>query len=202
MIFLIALLASASADTCGTSISSYTVGDRVPVCVIFDDGIESKTITFQPKLDEYSAVEVKGIYKGLGATGNWKLAVQAESSNVTDSLQYLQSGTLNGTSDFVAPVYSVVIRMNDGKVDEVVWDNGCDLCNDECKTDTKDVCTIDLCDLNNNSTDVGSDCDPKIYVSWIGKDKDGNYLVSAGYRISQFRKYSLYDSYNSAKKSF
>jgi len=136
-----------------------------------------------------------------------------------------------------------------GKVEKVTWDNGCDLCDDGCKTVTADICTVDLCSLstnttnttnrdttgnnstnNNNSTDTSnstdtnnstnttpttpttptntpdlnmlSDCDPKVYVSWIGKDKDGNYLMSASYRISQFRKYSLYASYNSAKKSF
>mmetsp|Transcript_1370 Transcript_1370/g.1356 ORF Transcript_1370/g.1356 Transcript_1370/m.1356 type:complete len:143 (+) Transcript_1370:200-628(+) len=142
------------------------------------------------------------MFVGIQATGNYSLAVQAEAGSNTTFRQYIQTGAHN-VSDFVAPVYSVVVEMKDGKVKDVVWDNDCDLCDYGCLTDTGDVCTVDLCSLNTNSTDpLKSDCDPKIYVSWMGKDDSGNYLMSAGYRISQFRKYSLYDTYKSAKKSF
>ena len=46
-----------------------------------------------------------------------------------------------------------------------------------------------------NSTNCGfsnsTSCDPKIYVSFIGTDSSGNYLESAGMRISRFQQYSI-----------
>ena len=50
-------------------------------------------------------------------------------------------------------------------------------------------------------TDEQTDCDLKIYVSWFGTDKDGNYLISAGKRLSAFRSWSLKSAYESASQT-
>ncbi len=43
----------------------------------------------------------------------------------------------------------------------------------------------------------GSNCDPKLLVSFIGTDKNNRYMKSAGMRMSQFNKYSINSIYQS-----
>jgi hypothetical protein len=46
-----------------------------------------------------------------------------------------------------------------------------------------------------------AECDPKIYVSFIGTDSNDNYMESAGKRISRFRQFSVGQMYGSAKSA-
>ena len=39
-----------------------------------------------------------------------------------------------------------------------------------------------------------------MYVSWYGTDKNGDYLLSAGQRLSQFQSNTAKDYYNAADK--
>ena len=55
--------------------------------------------------------------------------------------------------------------------------------------ETKDNC-------NNNK------CDPKIYITWFGTDKNGNQLKSSNLALSKFKKYSISSLYNSVKNMF
>ncbi len=47
-----------------------------------------------------------------------------------------------------------------------------------------------------------AECDPKIYISFVGSDACSNYMESAGKQISRFRQYSVSDMYISAKNAF
>jgi hypothetical protein len=100
--------------------------------------------------------------------------------------------------DKVATVFSAVVKMDDGEVDEVEWDNFCDMCDDDClELEDEEVCAEDLCD-----PDKSEDCDPRFYISWMGKDSDGRRLTSASFRLSQFRKYSMVETFGNAKQDF
>jgi hypothetical protein len=44
--------------------------------------------------------------------------------------------------------------------------------------------------------------DPKIFLSWIGTDKNGNYMLSQTKRISRFTEYSVGNVYQDALKIF
>ena len=99
---------------------------------------------------------------------------------------------------YVAKVFSVVITLKSGKVDKIEWDNFCDICDKKCiKWKDEEVCAESFCKSGKES-----DCDPRIYITWIGTDSNDENLLSAGYRISQFRKYSVYSMYSQTKSKF
>ena len=80
----------------------------------------------------------------------------------------------------IAHVYSVVVKLDDGEIDEIKWDNYCDMCSDDCiELEDEEVCAEDIDDC-----DSLEDCDPRFYVSWMGKDSDGILLTSASFRLS------------------
>jgi hypothetical protein len=100
--------------------------------------------------------------------------------------------------EYVAKVYSVVITLKSGKVKKVEWDNFCDICDKKCiKWKSEEVCAESFCKSGKES-----DCDPRIYITWIGTDGNDENLLSASYRISQFRKYSVYSMYSQTKSKF
>lgn len=100
--------------------------------------------------------------------------------------------------NYVGGAYSVVVTLKGGKVKKIEWDNFCDICDDKCiKFDDEEICATKMCKAGS----LG-DCDPRIYVTWIGTDGNDENLVSASYRISQFRKYSIFKMYSQARDKF
>jgi hypothetical protein len=90
-----------------------------------------------------------------------------------------------------------------------VWDNACYDCEDKCENNIISISEIDRkktmnyqnCyetkdNCNNNK------CDPKIYITWFGTDKNGNQLKSSNLALSKFKKYSISSLYNSVKNMF
>ena len=106
----------------------------------------------------------------------------------------------------VVPIYSAVVRLEDGKVTSVEWDNDCFDCTDLCMTtQITDKITEKNCRTKAEECTGGLssyNCDPKIYVTFIGTDSNGNHMVSAGLRISRFRQYSISQMYTSAKNTW
>ena len=49
---------------------------------------------------------------------------------------------------------------------------------------------------NTGDNDTGK-CDLKLFVSWIGTDKDGVSLISASGKLSNFANYNLSSMYDS-----
>ena len=183
---------------------NYSIGDSVPVCVVFSN---DKTIAFKPTLDKYSAVEVPESYQEIKSESDQEnesesdqenepethIEVQLKAGGVTSSsLPYIRNGQ-------VAPIMNVVFRVDEGEVTEVIWDTHCDLCDEKClEFEGEEVCSF----KKPSSTIDYKDYKLKVFMSWIGTDSDGFHLTSAGYRMSQFRKYSLYKNYEEARKSF
>lgn len=177
-----------SANSLCEDSENYSIGDSVPVCIAFSNG---KTIAFKPTLDKYSAVEVSESYQEMNLESDIK--VQLKAGGVTSpSLPYIRNNE-------VAPIMNVVFRLDEGEVTEVIWDTYCDLCDEKClEFEDEEVCSFN----KPSSTTDYKDYNLKVFMSWIGTDSDGFHLTSAGYRMSQFRKYSLYKNYEEARKSF
>ena len=172
---------------------NYSIGDSVPVCVVFSNG---KTIAFKPTLDKYSAVEVsesyQESYQEMNSESDIKVQLKA-GGVISSSLPYIRN------DKEVAPIMNVVFRVDEGEVTEVIWDTHCDLCDEKClEFEGEEVCSFD----KPGSAIDYKDYNLKVFMSWIGTDSDGFHLTSAGYRMSQFRKYSLYKNYEEARKSF
>ena len=119
------------------------------------------------------------------------MSVSGVSNEPTPWMYFIHDGK-------VAHVYSVVVKLKDGEIDEIVWDNHCDMCSDDCiELEDEEVCAEERDDC-----DSAEDCDPRFYISWMGKDSDGLALTSASMRLSQFRKYSMNQAFDNAKQDF
>ena len=102
--------------------------------------------------------------------------------------------------------------MEEGKIYEIVWDNGCFDCTNNCQenivtssvfnstiTQTYENCyETETCTSDNQV----SNCDPKFYITWFGTDKNGNQLKSANLALSKFKHYSINSLYDSVKNIF
>jgi len=71
-----------------------------------------------------------------------------------------------GTTIFYANLYNLVIRLTDGIVTELVWDNTCGICSDlSCYTDAMDDGqATNLCEVQSTckGTTYTASCDPKV----------------------------------------
>lgn len=107
----------------------------------------------------------------------------------------------------------MVIKLDKGAVQDVVWDNGCYSCltASDCYTNNvTDIiynnstyqyknCKQALCDTTQTTV---FQCDPKFYVTWFGTDANGNQLKSSNLAMSRFRDYAIGSLYDSAKSAF
>ena len=217
MLFILSsLIILAQAEfSCLNTNASYKTGDLVTICVYLSStnftldasAISSGPyIAFQSKLDTYSAVRLNNSYTALHSSSNcsplnttdytncsmsYSIVLVSDNSVQTPAAPYLKD-------TLVAIVFSAVVTMESGKVTMVEWDNSCDMCNAGCLSwNNQTVCADNECAMGSEG-----DCDPRVYVSWIGTDSDGNNLLSAGYRMSQFRQYSIFQMYSDAKGKF
>ena len=101
---------------------------------------------------------------------------------------------------------SVVIRLEKGKVESIIVEDLQEACSETAKVEpilkanfgnstenAAKLCPADACANNEDGA-----CDFKLFVSWIGTDKNNNNLVSSGERFMNFKNYnlsSLYDSF-------
>lgn len=201
---------------CEVSSGSYKTSDEVTLCVFlsqvdFTNATSLITpgpyLAFKSKLDEYSAVRLSNSYLSIvtsecpgvdvNSTAYTNCSMSYAITVASDNL--VQSTSVPYLKDYlVATVFSIVVTLDNGKVTKIEWDNYCDMCNDQCMSwGIEEVCADKEC-----AVETEGDCDPRVYISWIGTDKDGNNLLSASYRMSQFRKYSVYQMYSDAKGKF
>jgi hypothetical protein len=115
---------------------------------------------------------------------------------------------------FVYPYMTAIISVKKGVVQGVSWDDGCYFCSAEtCEPNLYNFPTNVSSQINgqgytcyNKLATCGggnsSSCDLTIYVGWTGTDIKGNYLSSAGLRMSQFEKYSISKYFKNLASSF
>ena len=106
----------------------------------------------------------------------------------------------------------MVIKVKEGKIYEIVWDNGCYDCTDKCTKKLKtyagdeknSTMTYENCygpEISECSADKGN-CDPSFYITWFGTDKNDRQLKSSNLAMSKFKQYSIESLYLSVKGIF
>jgi len=144
------------------------------------------------------------------------------------TLTYSPSNTGVATGDITTiPVYTAIIQMDNGVVSNIGWDDGCFFCaentdtcafsafnanaslpiadstlrgcrkaSDECYADafTNDQAT----NTTGNATLTAGNCDLKIFLTWTGTDRNGQYLRSANKRFSRYRAFGVATAYQAA----
>ena len=99
---------------------------------------------------------------------------------------------------------TAIIHLSMGKIKTIVWDSGCNLCGGDsdglkCMGDNTTVacssswwggsavdCSDCYADISRVCGVGGSGCAPKIYFAWVGTDKHGQNMLSAGRVLSRF----------------
>ena len=107
--------------------------------------------------------------------------------------------------------------MEEGRIYEIVWDNGCFDCSKSCEENiisnsiynnsiihTYNNCyETEACSNNKtNTSPSSSNCDPKFYITWFGTDKNKRQLKTAGLAMTKFKHYSIVSLYSSVKGLF
>ena len=114
------------------------------------------------------------------------------------------------------PLFNLVIKVDEGTIYDVVWDNHCYTCNtndlcyeqptvlsiyndsvstkyENCKASVSDCKAFDESSFS---------CDPKFYITWFGTDKNKRQLKSANLAMSKFKQYSIGSLYKSVRDVF
>ena len=107
-------------------------------------------------------------------------------------------------------MFNLIIKMEEGKIYEIVWDNGCFDCSNSCEKGIKSVsvlnsnittsyenCYEGSCNSGNSKV-----CDPIFYVTWFGTDKNKRQMKTAGLAMTKFKNYSVQSLYSSIKNIF
>eukprot|EP01083_Nonionella_stella_P197937 727253_1 len=153
---------------------------------------------FGTRVDIYTLVTVSGSNLGEQVAGNNSLnwlsradvGVQFEAGNKTTKTMLARKYDAEEDTAWVFTQLSVVIILDQGHVDEVIWDTGCYSCDAA-------HCIKGNCAINQDDCQAGTNkCDFSAYVSWYGTDGTGRYLLSAGQRLSQFQSVSAKSYYD------
>eukprot|EP01127_Copromyxa_protea_P005269 TRINITY_DN15221_c0_g1_i1.p1 TRINITY_DN15221_c0_g1~~TRINITY_DN15221_c0_g1_i1.p1 ORF type:complete len:229 (-),score=36.67 TRINITY_DN15221_c0_g1_i1:59-688(-) len=148
---------------------------------------------FVPRVDQLALLQTSK------STLNWTKTPQLDGLSV-----YLQIGTdgdavkssrkLYWQGDYIVGSFAAMIRVEEGVIQSIQWIDGCRECGEESCVDESCAIHRDVCEENE---EYGS-CDIKIYLAWIGTDRDGNRCTSAGRLPSNFRLFSLTPAYEQA----
>ena len=109
-------------------------------------------------------------------------------------------------------MFNLVIKVKEGQINGIAWDNACYDCVDNC---VKNLKTYGLENKNhtmtyqncyvpeiNECTSSSVQCDPKFYITWFGTDKNGDQLKTTNLAMSKFKQYSISSLYSSVKDIF
>jgi hypothetical protein len=102
-------------------------------------------------------------------------------------------------------VVSLIIVLEKGKIVNMIIEDLQEACADIAKTDTlvasdiprNTTNTFKLCPLDYCTSNKEGECDIKLFLSWMGTDKDGTALISSGDRFMNFKNYNLAGMYQS-----
>lgn len=152
--------------------------------------------------DQYNTPELIGSYQYPTLTTYQDMQIQVEVGGQVSARKL--RGHVNSDDptrmDYIVPFYTVIVKLRSGKVVDISWDEGCFGCSGDKALDHEQECkkfgaSCKGCDcaLDRRTDCEKYDCDLKVYISWIGTDSNGDYLTSAGRRLSQFAEYSVSD---------
>jgi len=196
-----------------------------PICVVYGGGNRLGMMRFYPNVDSFALLTIQGSYNttnGYAQFGHVGTAFQVELAGFKSPVRHRYK-TIQSLSRcveqtdptkpcvqetlftcLVVPFHTIVIKMTNGVIDGIEWDDDDSLCAADASVDGNCGIDITTC-VGANTYDAANtagstDCDFKIYVSWSGTDSDGTYLSSSERRLSQFRRWSIQSVYNEASQ--
>ncbi|KAF0709460.1 hypothetical protein AaE_012879 [Aphanomyces astaci] len=173
-------------------------GDQTYICININDQYRA---VFAPVVDQYVQLRLYESYTDTRIRPtNSSAAAYMTISSMSSRSVYKQYTTAKGKA---YPILTAVVSVKQGEVQGISWDDGCYLC--DSTTCEANLYSTPAIPLYNSAFGDGSTCykespeclnttglcDLAVYVGWTGTDANGNYLSSAGMRISQFQKYSV-----------
>lgn len=183
------------------------------ICLVFADIAEkvnetdgtkmsvSKKVLFKTNMDRFEAFEMKGLFDYFKSRNDLKVWALSNGVRTRETYMKLQGG--------VAPILNLVVKMNNGILEQMEWRNDCLLgcAITDCKTyefehpDLKDIRAEKNCFIRSCESSKGTpECDSKVYVTWIGNDED-RYCISDNMRITNFKEHSIQSYFESATKT-
>ncbi|CAD8179554.1 unnamed protein product [Paramecium octaurelia] len=198
LLFILFPIVLSQTQVCQTSDfnSGYKKGDHIVLCLFFQtaDNQQYRQV-YQLKVDQYTALLVSGAYQTLSSKQS-NLWANSGSISTVYGTPYTQSGG-------AFPIQSIVVQMIQGSVIDVFWDNVC-FDGSQCKENSITTTTGQSVSENNDfvTSCSGGACDPKVYVSFLGTDANGQYFTSNGIRMSKFRQYSAAQIFTNTQNAF
>ena len=149
-------------------------------------------------MDFFEVMEIQGLYD-----------IFKDENDVT--LRALSNGKISRPTNFKfergsAETLNLVIEVKDGSIESLYWKNSCidKVCDfEDCKetkfelaetTEKETNCYIQSC----TSSRETSNCDTKVFVTWVGNDKNSRWCESDNYRITNFMRHSITTYFESA----
>lgn len=202
------------------NVPAAALGDTVPLCVFLSTSPPRK-MAFRVKVDASAELLLRGsrlIAANQSAPVNaWVTASQASAAypldcadraDIDSRMHEASCPQVYFVSDDVAPIVSLVISMEEGKITSFAWDNECQNCGPlSCMESPRNLNRTDFAPgggsllrgtCGANVADCSGDgCDLRVFVTWAGTDSGGRHAMSAGMRLSKFTGYtfgSVYDS--------
>ena len=167
------------------------------ICLFFDNLDPPQKVVYTARVDQFESFQVTGLYDVFKASIEGNFTVTAMANGVRSRPAVFKQGLE------VAPILNLVVVLDEGKIDSLVWRNNCyDL--QVCDTnDCKDTSVIyeeeTFEEVNCMRTDCQSvddnTCDTQVFVTWVGRDKARDDCTSDNYRISGFTNYSIVSYY-------
>lgn len=201
---------------------SFIKGDTSPpICLVYGGGNHLQQMRFYPQVDQFALFTIQSSFNSTTAydqLGHVATTFQVELNGKQSPYRHRYGEVSefrcldqpgggdcvpnNDAMCIVVPFHTLVIKMTNGVVDALEWDDDDSLCNNDHSVDGNCAIPVSECQgsdtYGKENTATATDCDFKIYVSWSGTDSDGTFLSSSQRRLSQFRRWSLNAVYNQA----
>lgn len=185
-----------------------TKGEKTYVCLNVNDKLRT---VFMPVADQFTVLRMTDSWNDTRIGGSTDGAYLTVSSGAFRTFYKLYSSAAGRVYSYVTAIISV----KQGVIQGVTWDDGCYFCDAAtCEPNLYRFATNVSSQLGDqgytcyNSMETtcksenSSICDLTVYVGWTGTDSKGNYLSSAGMRMSQFKKYSIGSFFTNLASTF
>ena len=190
------------------------IGDNTTICIHFKEiGIR---MAFTIEVDKFSLFNIAGGYylsdqfSNKNNINDISLIAQIFENTISyPSIIYHK----NENEKNYFPLLNIVIKVEKGNIYDIVWDNNCYSCkDDQCHeylsvninndSDSKSFKNCYKKDESCGSEKDTLNCDPKLYVTWFGTDKDNRQMKSSNMAMSKFKHYSIGSLYDNLCEAF
>ena len=182
---------------------TYATKDSIVLCLCFNDLTTApvKTI-YQPVIDVFEALQVKGLYENFkdNIEGNLEVVAMANGKKSRPAIFK--------KNQEVAQILNLIVVLDEGKIDALEWRNTCfddSSCRpDDCKDTSLTFDGVDYSERNCFKSDCATSsqyaCDSQVFLTWVGRDNDRDDCTSDNYRISGFTNFGIISYLDAAKK--